>query len=335
MKYSIGNNYNTKLAAKIGLSLAMTAVITACGGGSNNNGEAIIDEEIVTPAPPPPPAQPAPVVRNVILGNDSNSIASPLLSLNPQGPGGSPNQSLRAGDVLQGGDTPDVIIGGLGVDFLLGGAGNDVLVGGTEDFNSNVDGDERGADNRDRAFGGEGSDAFIWAPGDGSDFFDGGPGVDAVIFAVVGEQRDSDGSTDGAPFFNVNPPNRDGSQDFDGIFLDATTNLPLARASNSPGFCTVLDDSTNQAELDTLGLDHLVRFSLRGIANAFDAGDQTEDDGLRVAISLVNTEFLVCTKRDFVEDGGVDNIQVLDLTTTPPQVAAIEDLPEAIQELLQ
>lgn len=335
MKYFNQTDARKKLGAQLSLSIAITLLLTACGGGgSNNEAMRIIDEEVVVP-PAPPVAPPAPVVRNVIRGNDRNTLASPLLSLNPEGPGGSPNQSLRAGDILEGGDTPDVIIGGLGVDFLLGGAGDDVLIGGTEDFNSNVDGDDRGADNRDRAFGGEGSDAFVWAPGDGSDFFDGGPGVDAVIFAVVGEERDSDGSTDGAPFFNVNPPSRDGSQDFDGIFLDATTNLPLARASNSPGFCTVLDGGTNQAELDTLGLDHLVRFSLRGIANAFDAGEQTDDDGLRVAISLRNTEFLVCTRRGFVEDGGADNIEVLDLTTTPPQVAALEDLPESIQELLQ
>ena len=43
------------------------------------------------------------------------------------------------------------------------------LIGGTEDFNSSVDGDGNGSDNRDRAYGDNGDDVFIWAPGDGSD----------------------------------------------------------------------------------------------------------------------------------------------------------------------
>ncbi|MEO1204071.1 MAG: hypothetical protein AAFX10_15310, partial [Pseudomonadota bacterium] len=226
----------------------------------------------------------------------------------------------------------DVLIGALGVDVLLGNDGDDVLIGGTEDFNSSVDGDARGSDNRDRAFGGNGDDVFIWAPGDGSDFFDGGAGTDVIVFGVLGEERDSDGSADDAPFFNVNPPNSDGSFDFDGIFLDPDTNLPTTRVSASPGFCTVLDDSTNPAELAALSLDQLVRFSLRAIANDFDAGNRADDDGLRVAVSLRNTEFLVCTKRDIIDGGGADNIEVLDLTTSPPTPATLSDLPESVQQ---
>ncbi len=179
--------------------------------------------------------------RVVLEGNDRNNIGSSILSLNPDGPGGSPNQGLRSGDVLQAGPTDTVMIGALGVDVLIGGNGNDVLIGGTEDFNSSVDGDERGSDNRDRAFGGAGNDIFIWAPGDGSDFYDGGPGTDVIAFGVLGEQRDSDSGTAGAPFFNVNPPGSDGTANFDGIYLDPTTYLPVVSVSNSPGFCTVLD----------------------------------------------------------------------------------------------
>jgi len=302
--------------------------LSGCESSSNN------DTGGALPPPPPPPPPPVAEERVVTTGTDLNNIGSPLLNLNPQGPGGSPNQSLRSGDVLQGDERPDVIIGGLGIDLLLGEGGDDVLIGGTEDFNSSVDGDDRGSDNRDRAFGGDGNDVFIWAPGDGSDFFDGGEGTDVVVFGIIGEQRDSDGSTAGAPFFNVNPPGSEGSQDFDDIYLDADTSLPSVSVSGSPGFCTVLDESTNSAELQTLELDKLIRFSLRGIANSFDDGTQSEDDGLRVSVGLRSTEFVVCTKREVVDGAGVDNIEVLDLRTSPPTPIAIEDLPQFVQDQL-
>lgn len=298
----------------------LLTLLAGCGGSSYND-----DPVVVVP-----PNDPQPAV--VTEGSDLNNLGSPLLSLNAQGPGGSPNQSLRSGDVLLGDDSNDILIGGLGVDVLAGNAGDDILIGGTEDFNSNVDGDNLGADNRDRAFGGSGNDVFIWAPGDGSDFFDGGSDTDVVIFGVLGEQRDSDGSTAGAPFFNVNPPNSDGSFDFDGVFIDPDNNLPNTRVSASPGFCTVLDPSTNPNELAALSLDHVVRFSLRGIADAFDAGDRSDDDGLRVAVSLRNTEYLVCTRRDFVDGDGAFNIEVLDLRTSPPTPATLDDLPESVQQ---
>src|SRR5690606_30348548 len=116
----------------------------------------------------------------LLQGSDLNTKANPLLDDNPGGPGGSTNQSLRAADVLQGSSSDDLIVGALGADILIGGAGDDILIGGTEDFNASVDGDNRGADDRDRAFGNAGDDTFIWAPGDGSDFFDGGVGTDVV-----------------------------------------------------------------------------------------------------------------------------------------------------------
>ena len=37
------------------------------------------------------------------VGTDLNSKTSSFMSLNPEGPGGSPNQSLRGGDVVIGG----------------------------------------------------------------------------------------------------------------------------------------------------------------------------------------------------------------------------------------
>ncbi len=315
-----------KVAAPITKQLAIYSVaalaLVGCSDGTN--------EEPLTET-----NQPQEQTASVQLGNDRNNIGSALLSLNPEGPGGSPNQSLRSGDVLQGDTGNNVLIGALGVDVLIGADGDDVLIGGTEDFNSSVDGDDLGSDNRDRAFGGNGNDIFIWAPGDGSDFFDGGQGIDVVAFGLLGEERDSDGTSAGAPFFNVNPPGSDGSFDFDGIYLDPNTNLPVISVSGSPGFCTILDESTNPTELAALSLDHLVRFSLRGIANAFDAGERADDDGLRVALSLNNVEFVVCTKREVVDGAGVDNIEVLDISTFPPTVAALSDLPETVQQQIQ
>ena len=175
----------------------LTLLLSGCGGGSSNRAAPF---EVVQPAPPPP------VTFNEVLGSDANSLSNALLSLNPGGPGGSPNQSLRGGDALQGTEDNDVLIGALGVDILRGLNGDDILIGGTEDFNSSVDGDGNGSDNRDRAYGDNGDDVFIWAPGDGSDFFDGGDGVDVLVFGVLGERRDATGGTDGAPFFAVNPP---------------------------------------------------------------------------------------------------------------------------------
>lgn len=326
MKIKTLKTQSISISTKLALCLATVFLITGCYEKNDPRSE----EPVVTP-PPPPVSQ----VGDVLIGSDLNDLASPLLSLNSDGPGGSPNQSLRGGDVLQGGLLNDVLIGGLGVDVMTGGEGDDVLIGGTEDFNSSVDGDNRGSDNRDRAFGGDGDDTFIWAPGDGSDFFDGGEGTDVIIFGVVGEERNSDGSTEGAPFFNVNPPGSEGSQDFDGIFLDGEANHPRVRVSGSPGFCTTLDSSTNPDELSTLSLDHLIRFSLRGIADAFDAGGRTDDDGLRVAVSLRNTEFLVCTKRVVTDGGELNNVEVFDLTTSPATLAAISDLPEYVQSLIE
>jgi len=107
---------------------------------------------------------------------------------------------------------------------------------------------------------------------------------------LIGEQRNAQGSEDGASFFAVSPPGTEGSQYFDGIFLDLKTYLPTLSVSTSSGFCSVLDTSTHPSEMAALSLDHLVRFSLRGMANAFDAGERTDDDGLRVSLSLRNVD---------------------------------------------
>jgi hypothetical protein len=269
----------------------------------------------------------------VQVGSDLNTKSNPLLSLNPGGPGGSSNQSLRAGDIVRGDSNDNLLIGGLGVDILFGEAGDDILMGGTEDFNSSVGGDELGADNRDRAFGQDGNDLFVWAPGDGSDFFDGGEGIDVIVFGIVGELTNSDGTTAGAPFFNVNPAGV-GSKDFDGIFTD-TYGQPKVQVSNTPGYCSLVDTQAYADELTELALDHVVRFKLRNIANAFDAGERSDDDGLRVAVSLKNTEFVVCTRRAFDEQAGLNNIEVFNISSGVPIAATLSDLPEHIQGMIQ
>ena len=320
-------NSNSRLPLTV-IATALIATLTACGGSSSN------ETEVETP--PTYPTTPDPVVKKfqLVQGTDKNSKAHPLLSANPGGPGGSSNQSLRAGDILTGDENDNIIIGGLGVDVLMGYEGDDIMIGGTEDFNSNVDGDKKGADNRDRALGHNGNDAFIWSPGDGSDFFDGGDGIDVVIFGVLGEAKDDTGNTQGAPFFSVNPPSKAGSQDFDGIYLDEN-NQPTARVSESPGFCTVLDAVANESSYSQLKIDNIVQFSIRNIADQFDAGTKTDDDGLRVSLTLKNTEYVVCTKRVLDESNATNNIEVLDISGSTPVVAALTDLPEHIQAIIQ
>jgi hypothetical protein len=100
----------------------------------------------------------------VVIGRDDDNPDNGTI----QSPGTGANQSLRKGDQILGGRAADTLIGRLGPDTLIGNAGYDVMVGGTE----------RGSDIAefppfDVAFGNAGDDAFLWAPGDGSDAFDG------------------------------------------------------------------------------------------------------------------------------------------------------------------
>jgi hypothetical protein len=302
-------------------------VLAACDSGSSSSTANPVTVTQPTPTPP------APLVFVAQQGTDLSISARALLSANPGGPGGSSNQSLRSGDAITGTAGNDILIGGLGVDVLRGMAGNDIMIGGTEDFSGNIDGGTTGSDNRDRAYGGDGADVFIWSPGDGSDTFNGGAGVDVLIFGVLGEAADADGLTAGAPFFNVNPPSGAGSQDFDGIFLDANSQ-PRVRSSNSPGFCSIVDAVANRDQLESLNLNQIVRFSLRGVANAFDDGTRTDDDGLRVAISTSNVEFVVCTTREFDETAGLDNVEVFDISGEVPVAAEISSLPLYVQDLI-
>ena len=78
------------------------------------------------------------------------------------------------------------------------------------------------------------------------------PNKDAVVFGVVGEVEN------GELVFKVSNDQQAGI-----VGVDATTNLPFVDVTNSPGFCEVIDKDSSaesKAELDALGLDHLVRF---------------------------------------------------------------------------
>ena len=251
--------------------------------------------------------------ENRQIGTDANSALNPVVQ--PQDPalaGGGIDQSMQFGDVLFGTSESDLLIGLLGTDILMGGAGDDVLLGGSEHFNPF---------NRDRAFGGPGNDVFLWSPGDGSDLFDGGPGrFDTIIFGLLGE------IIDGELNFGVRFDQQAGN-----VFVDAETGLPAMDVPGSPGFCEVVDRSDGEevaAELDRLGLDHLVRFRLRGLANSFEAGEQDTDNGVRVTLHLKDVEFVICTTRE----GG--DFEIIDLTQTPPAPASFSIADQAILDLI-
>lgn len=252
-------------------------------------------------------------VKEVIVGNDKNNETNAFVQ--PQNPalsGGGRDQTLKFGDRLEGSTQTDLIIGGLGTDTINGRNGADILIGGPEHFNP---------ENRDRAFGENGADIFIWKPGDGSDFFDGGPGDDTVVFGLLAEEDQF-----GQPDFSVINDQMTGK-----VFRTAG-DLPIVDVTNSPGFCEVIDDSSPngaQAALDELGIDHLVRFFLRGINQSFDAGTQNTDNGLRVTLHLKDVEFLVCT----TEEGG--EIEAFDLRQTPPVRIRTEDLPNLVEAVIQ
>ncbi|MEL6184290.1 MAG: hypothetical protein AAFU79_06675, partial [Myxococcota bacterium] len=227
-----------------------------------------------------------------------------IVCQDPAAAGNGRDQSQQFSDIFARSFRDQLQIGRLGVDLLFGGRGDDVLVGGVEHFSAN---------NRDKAFGGRGSDIFIWKPGDGSDFYSGGRGVDAIVFGLVGEVDD-----EGHPAFEVVNDGLAGD-----VFIDDETGLPKVDVSGSPGFCSVVDGASSPSaahDLEALGLDHLVRFSIRGVANAFESGAQSTDNGLRVTLHLKDVEFVVCTNRD----GG--HIEVIDLRTEPAQVISLDHI---------
>ena len=163
----------------------------------------------------------------VLIGSDDDNLANTAI----QPAGTAANQSLNNTDVLAGGEGNDVIIGLLGSDVMEGGPGHDIIVGGPDP----------GAPNSDIMFGGPGDDVNLWAPGDGSEAFIGGPGRDALVFGVTDR-------VSGVPVLSPAVPG-------------FPFGVPTANVSGQGGFCTV------QSAPSGSGWDFLVRFFARATGN--------------------------------------------------------------------
>ena len=123
--------------------------------------------------------------------------------------------------------------------------------------------------------------------------------------------------------------------------LTPQTELPLIDVSNSPGFCPIVDASSEiqnangeiinaSAALEELGIDHLAQFVLRGVRNNFESGVQSNDNGLRVSLHLKDVEFVVCASRDGTE------VELIDLRRSPAVKRSIENIrPLSLRRKLQ
>ena len=100
------------------------------------------------------------------------------------------NQSLDRTDILIGGPGNDVMFGLNGDDVIDGGPGRDIILGGPDGGAA-----PGGPPNSDVMFGGLGNDVNLWAPGDGSEAFLGGPGRDAIVFGATDREVDPDPAT--------------------------------------------------------------------------------------------------------------------------------------------
>src|SRR5262245_2886938 len=146
------------------------------------------------------------------------------------------NQSLNRTDVLTGGQGNDVLFGLNGSDVIDGGQGRDIILDGPDAGPA-----PGGPPNSDIMFGGQGDDVNLWAPGDGSEVFDGGPGVDALIFGATDREENADPAT------GVRLPKLlDGVEGF-------PQGIPTANVSGLTNFCTV--EASPSA-----GYDYFVRF---------------------------------------------------------------------------
>jgi len=111
--------------------------------------------------------------------------------------GGSGNDTLLGGDgndSIAGGSENDSIVGGLGNDTLHGDAGNDIIIGNDgadwatggdgADTIFGGDGDDTlaGGDGVDEIYAGAGNDVIVAGVGGGDDFYDGGTGIDTIVY---------------------------------------------------------------------------------------------------------------------------------------------------------
>jgi hypothetical protein len=186
--------------------------------------------------------------HNVILGRDNDNADNAFI----QPPGVTAKQHLENTDILRGGPRGDLLIGLKGSDLLDGESGSDVLIGGVE---------KGSQPNSDLIDGGRGNDVNIWAPGDGSDAYEGGPGYDTHITAPLVLDQTGNAPT----LFNS------------GYYR----NVPHVTIDNQTTSCTIERVPNDQ----NLGFDYVTRF-----LNA--------QGGVVVTIRLKDVELVLCPSRN-------------------------------------
>ncbi|MGH9869024.1 MAG: hypothetical protein ACREAA_12765 [Candidatus Polarisedimenticolia bacterium] len=208
---------------------------------------------------------------DVLIGPDDDNLNNPVI----QPPGTAANQSLENADVLLGKAGNDIIIGLRGSDTMQGGAGNDILIGGLEAGTANA--------KSDVMFGDVGNDISLWAGGDGSDAFMGGPGIDALVFATVDREGIVPILTDPV--------------------LGFPHGIPTASATGQNGFCTL----ERVEEDSSLGYAFLVRFFTKAAGNALLVTVRVDD----------SVEQVFCTSQTAAE------VTFADLTEPNPQFVEV------------
>ena len=179
--------------------------------------------------------------QNVLVGKDNDNAANTFI----QPANVTAKQHMDNTDILAGGVRSDLLIGMKGSDLLDGAGGNDILVGGVE---------RAQAPNSDLLNGGHGHDINIWAPGDGSEAFLGGPGYDTHINAPIVLDGD-----------NV------------ALFEAGHRSVPHVSIDAKPQFTCTIERAPSEQEL---GFDYINRFLVNG--------------NLTVTIRLQDVEQVLC-----------------------------------------
>jgi Ca2+-binding RTX toxin-like protein len=216
----------------------------------------LVDENNV---PVPPPALRASL--DLGAGVDTLRVLGPTVcppgSAHPgqsewsaAGTGGSGDDDLAGGphdDVLGGGPGLDTVNGGEGDDELSGGDDRDILEGAQDDDTI------RGGGGNDAFRGGGGDDLMLGGrDGEGSDTFDGGPGVDTVNYTFAS------GVSVTIELTNDNPDGEPGEGDAVFENVENVTGSTQADTLTGDGDANVLDGSpgpdrvTGAAGADTL-----------------------------------------------------------------------------------
>jgi Ca2+-binding RTX toxin-like protein len=180
---------------------------------------------------------------DVLVGADNDNAANTAI----QPPEVTAKQHLDNTDLLEGGRDRDLLIGRTGDDVLLGEEGGDILIGGLEGGTAPIP-------NSDVLLGGRGGDINIWAPGDGSDLFDGGTGKDVMVLSQV-----------------VNVNREVTLFDFEG------QQVPRVTIDNRPQFSCTIERSP---AIDGLNVDAVVRFFANG--------------NLAVTVRMLDVEQVLC-----------------------------------------